>query len=117
MLLKRECSGRYTAVTGHLLVQQGNINVRDEFPIFMVHYAGINHITSNEKGQNNILGHATHTVTLKLKIKKTKSKQKTTKTKKDQKIVKSFLERAYFSCILISELAKTWQIAIFQYFL
>lgn len=81
MLLKRECSGRYTAVTGHLLVQQGNINVRDEFPIFMVHYAGINHITSNEKGQNNILGHATHTVTLKLKIKKNQEQTKNYKNK------------------------------------
>lgn len=66
MFLKRECRGGYTAVTGHLLVQQGNINVRDKFLIFMVHYAGINHTTSNAKGQNNILGHAIHSVTLKI---------------------------------------------------
>lgn len=84
--MKRECSGRYTAVTGHLLVQQGNINVRDEFPIFMVHYAGINHITSNEKGQNNILGHATHTVTLKLKIKKPRANKKLQKQRKTRKL-------------------------------
>lgn len=81
MFWYREYRGGYTAVTGHLLVQQGNINVRDEFLIFMVHYAGINHTTSNAKGQNNILGHAIHSVTLKLLKKKKKGKQKPTKTK------------------------------------
>lgn len=67
MFLKRECRGGYTAVTGHLLVQQDNINVRDEVLIFMVHYAGINYATSNTKGQNNILGQAIHSETLKSK--------------------------------------------------
>lgn len=60
----------------------------------MVHYAGINCTTSNDKGQNNILGQdINHSATIKIK-------------KKARKMVKSFLERAYFSYVLISEQGK-----------
>lgn len=63
----------------------------------MVHYAGINCTTSNDKGQNNILGQAiNHSATIKIKNKK----------KKARKMVKSLLERVYFSYVLISELGK-----------
>lgn len=61
----------------------------------MMHYAGINCTTSNDKGQNNILGQAiNHSATIKIK------------KKKARKMVKSFLERAYFSYVLISEQGK-----------
>lgn len=61
----------------------------------MVHYAGINRTTSNAEGQNNILGHAIHSVTLKCKKKK-KSKQKSTKTNKGQKIGEIFPGKSLF---------------------
>lgn len=73
----------------------------------MVHYAGINCTTSNDKGQNNILGQAiNHSATIKIK-----------KKKKPEKWWNLSLKERIFHIFLFLSKEKTWQILIFQYFL